>query len=83
MKNSIKKLCVFCGSGLGNSLEFIRKAQDLGTLLTKNGITLVGNNGVRYTHYTKCSLIDTMPTVLTRPILSNIHFSVKKCVERA
>jgi len=45
MKNSIKKLCVFCGSGLGNSLEFIRKAQDLGTLLANSGITLVYGGG--------------------------------------
>jgi uncharacterized protein (TIGR00730 family) len=45
MKNSIKKLCVFCGSGTGSSLDYIRMAQEVGTLLAKNGITLVYGGG--------------------------------------
>jgi uncharacterized protein (TIGR00730 family) len=45
MNHSIKKLSVFCGSDTGSSLDFIRKAQEIGTLLAKNGITIVYGGG--------------------------------------
>ncbi|MBN2323739.1 MAG: TIGR00730 family Rossman fold protein [Spirochaetes bacterium] len=39
------KLCIFCGSSVGSSLEYIRQAQEIGTILAKNGITLVYGGG--------------------------------------
>ena len=45
MKNGISKLCIFCGSAMGSSLEYIRQAQEIGTLLAKNEITLVYGGG--------------------------------------
>lgn len=45
MKTSINKICIFCGSAMGSSLEYIRQAQEIGILLAKNEITLVYGGG--------------------------------------
>jgi uncharacterized protein (TIGR00730 family) len=39
--NSLKSLCVFCGSSPGNRSEFAQAARELGSLLGRRGIRLV------------------------------------------
>jgi len=39
--NSIRSICVFCGSSAGSQDTYSRKAHDLGKLLAAEGITLV------------------------------------------
>lgn len=38
---SIKNICVFCGSSVGNSPDFANAAKQLGTILAKNKVGLV------------------------------------------
>ncbi|MCG8569729.1 MAG: TIGR00730 family Rossman fold protein [Spirochaetes bacterium] len=45
MNQHLKKICVFCGSGIGNSPEYEKQAQQLGKHLAKNGITMVFGGG--------------------------------------
>ncbi len=39
--NDLKSICVFCGSSEGNDLDIAQKANELGTYLAQNTITLV------------------------------------------
>lgn len=41
----LKSICVFCGSGLGNDSRYQEAAVELGSLLSKEGITLVYGGG--------------------------------------
>lgn len=41
----MKRLCVFCGSGLGMNPEFVQAAEQLGQLLAVSGIGLVYGGG--------------------------------------
>ncbi len=43
--SSIKSICVYCGSQLGNQIEFEKEATLLGQELAKNGIRLVYGGG--------------------------------------
>ena len=41
MSNTIKSICVFCGSSAGSKVEYSEKARDLGLLFVKKEIALV------------------------------------------
>lgn len=57
MNNSIKSICVFCGSSAGSREEYTVKARDLGLLLVEKGIALVyGGSNVGLMHV----IADTM-----------------------
>ena len=45
MKNGMEKICIFCGSAMGSSLEYVRQVQEIGSILAKNNITLVYGGG--------------------------------------
>jgi uncharacterized protein (TIGR00730 family) len=49
IKMNINAVTVFCGSKPGNDLAYVTAAENLGTMLAQNGITLVyggGNKGI-------------------------------------
>ncbi len=57
MSDTIKSICVFCGSSAGSREEYSSKARDLGLLLTEKDITLVyGGSNVGIMHV----IADTM-----------------------
>ncbi len=57
MNNSIKSICVFCGSSAGSLEEYTSKARDLGMLFVEKSITLVyGGSNVGIMHV----IADTM-----------------------
>lgn len=43
--NTIKTICVYCGSGPGTNPHFIKSAVDLGKIMAENGIGLVYGGG--------------------------------------
>ncbi|OYU86042.1 MAG: Rossman fold protein, TIGR00730 family [Bradyrhizobiaceae bacterium PARB1] len=43
--NTIKTICVYCGSGPGTNPHFIKSAVDLGRIMAENGIGLVYGGG--------------------------------------
>lgn len=49
MASSIRSVCVYCGSGLGNNPAFAEAARDFGRIMAKDGVRLVyggGGNGL-------------------------------------
>jgi hypothetical protein len=42
---TMKSICVFCGSSVGRREEYIQKARDLGTLIAREKLTLVYGGG--------------------------------------
>ena len=45
MPQLLKSLCVFCGASAGDDPDYLKMAQNLGTLLGERGITLVYGGG--------------------------------------
>ena len=43
--STIKRICVYCGSGPGSDVAFVAAARTFGTILAKNGIGLVYGGG--------------------------------------
>jgi uncharacterized protein (TIGR00730 family) len=43
--SKIRKICVYCGSGPGNDHAYVKAARAFGTILAKNGISLVYGGG--------------------------------------
>ncbi|HPW65622.1 MAG TPA: TIGR00730 family Rossman fold protein [Salinivirgaceae bacterium] len=51
MANDIKKICVFCGSNVGNKHEYMTAAIKLGRLLAENNVELIyGGSAVGLMH---------------------------------
>ncbi len=44
-RGSLQRVCVFCGSSLGNRDAFQKAARELGSLLAANGIELIYGGG--------------------------------------
>jgi uncharacterized protein (TIGR00730 family) len=45
VNNPLKRICVFCGSSLGNKFEYREKVRELGTILAESAVTLVYGGG--------------------------------------
>jgi uncharacterized protein (TIGR00730 family) len=45
MSNALERICVFCGSSLGNNRQYREKARELGKSLANHNITLVFGGG--------------------------------------